>query len=371
MFDPKNTIKQLFDRAGVRVNGSNPWDIQINDNRFYGRILRDKSLGLGESYMDGWWECDRIDQFIQRILNAGLDKSVKSRLYHILVLVATILFNRQSKYRSHKVAKYHYNLDNNLFFAFLGSYKQYSCAFFNGVDDLDEAQHCKMELICRKLELKAADKVLDIGSGWGGLAKFMTKHYGCSVTGINISEEQICFAKNDCHGLPVSFVRSDYRDINETYDKIVSVGMFEHVGHKNYLKFMDVVHRCLKPQGIFLLHTIGNNKSRTYLDPWVEKYIFPNSLLPSLRQISKAVEGRFVIEDLHNLGPHYDKTLMAWHRNFMSAWKNLKANYTERFKRMWEYYLLSSAGAFRARSIQLWQIVMTHVGSSQPKCRYG
>jgi cyclopropane-fatty-acyl-phospholipid synthase len=371
MFDPKNIIDQLFERAGVKINGSNPWDIRINDDRFYARILRDKSLGLGESYMDGWWECACIDQFIQRILAAELDKSIKNRFYQSLLFAATRLINRQSKSRSYKVAKYHYNLDNNLFSTFLDRYKQYSCAFFNGVDDLDQAQYLKLNLICRKLELCESDKVLDIGSGWGGLAKFMTKHYGCKVTGINISDEQIKFAQNDCQELPVKFVHQDYRNVKEKYDKIVSVGMFEHVGYKNYRKFMDIVHRCLKPHGIFLLHTIGNNETSAYLDPWMEKYIFPNGLLPSIRQIAKAIEGRFVLEDLHNLGPHYDKTLMAWHRNFISAWKNLRSNYSEHFRRMWEYYLLSCAGAFRSRSIQVWQIVMTHVGTRQPKCRYG
>ena len=371
MFNPKNFIKQLFDRAGVKINGSNPWDIRINDDRFYARILRDKSLGLGESYMDGWWECACIDQFIQRLLAAKLDKSLKNRFYQSLLFAANRLFNRQSKSRSYKVAKYHYDLDNNLFSTFLDPYKQYSCAFFNGVVDLNEAQRLKLKLICRKLNLCAGDQVLDIGSGWGGLAKFMTKHYGCKVTGINISDEQIGFAKNDCHDLPVKFVYKDYRNVKGKFDKIVSVGMFEHVGYKNYRKFMDIVHRCLKPHGIFLLHTIGNNETQTFLDPWMEKYIFPNGLLPSIRQIAKAIEGRFVLEDLHNLGPHYDKTLMAWHRNFKTAWKNLSSNYSERFKRMWEYYLLSCAGAFRARSIQVWQIVMTHVGTRQPKCRYG
>ncbi len=186
------------------------------------------------------------------------------------------------------------------------------------------------------------------------------------MTGVNISGEQIRYAKDFCKGLPIKILEQDYRDIQGTFDKIVSVGMFEHVGVKNYRKFIQVAHRCLSKDGIFLLHTIGSNESKIKADPWITKYIFPNGVLPSIAQISKAAEGLFVIEDLHNLGPHYDKTLMAWNNNFQSAWHKLKTRFGDRFKRMWEYYLLSCAGAFRARDIQLWQIVFTKYGTIQP-----
>jgi len=211
---------------------------------------------------------------------------------------------------------------------------------------------------------------MDIGFGWGGLAKYMAENYNCTVTGINISQEQISFAKEYCKDLPIRILHCDYRDMRDSFDKIVSVGMFEHVGRKNYTAFMRVAHRCLRDDGIFLLHTIGNNEGQIDSDPWITKYIFPNGMLPGLAQITKAIEGLFVLEDLHNLGPHYDKTLMAWNRNFQEAWSTLKGSYDERFKRMWEYYLLSCAGAFRARSIQLWQLVLTKYGTPQPSCRY-
>jgi cyclopropane-fatty-acyl-phospholipid synthase len=146
--------------------------------------------------------------------------------------------------------------------------------------------------------------------------------------------------------------------------------MFEHVGVKNYRTFMQAAHQCLKDDGVFVLHTIGSNESQRFSDPWITKYIFPNGMLPSIAQISKAVEGLFVVEDLHNLGPHYEKTLLAWHANFQRAWPRLEGTYDHTFKRMWEYYLLSCAAGFRARYIQLWQFVLTKYGTPQPRCRY-
>jgi len=362
-------VGELLNGIGVTIGGPNPWDIQVKDDRMYARALRDKNLGLGESYMEGWWECPRIDQFIYRVLTAGVDGQVAGGRKLLIPYLQALLFNRQTRTLSREVAEQHYDLDSELFMSFLDPYNQYSCAYFNGTDDLNKAQLNKMDLICRKLELKATDHLLDIGFGWGGLAKFAAEKYGCKVTGVNISNEQIRYAQDFCKGLPIKILEQDYRDIQGTFDKIVSVGMFEHVGVKNYRKFMQAAHRCLSKNGIFLLHTIGSNESKIKADPWITKYIFPNGVLPSIAQISKAAEGLFVIEDLHNIGPHYDKTLMAWHDNFQRAWPSLKDRFDDRFKRMWEYYLLSCAGAFRARDIQLWQIVLTKYGRTQPVCR--
>ena len=366
----ESVVKELLSGIGVEINGSKPWDIQVKDTRTYARVLRDKNLGLGESYMDGWWECQRVDELIYRILTNRLDSKILGSLKLLLPVIQAFVFNRQSKSRSREVAERHYDLGNDLFMSFLDPYNQYSCAYFNGSDDLSQAQQAKMDLICKKLALKPEDHVLDIGFGWGGLAKFAAEKYGCTFTGVNISDEQVAYAKQFCEGLPIHIRHCDYRSITDTFDKIVSVGMFEHVGYKNYKKFIKVANRCLKDGGIFLLHTIGSNKSQIRSDAWISKYIFPNGMLPSIAQISKAAEGEFVIEDIHNLGPHYDKTLMAWHANFQEAWPQLNNKYDERFKRMWEYYLLSCAGAFRARDIQLWQILMTKCGTQQPECRF-
>jgi cyclopropane-fatty-acyl-phospholipid synthase len=369
MLRAKRFIEELLLRAGIRVNGSDPWDIRVHNAAFYARVLRRQSLGLGEAYMDGWWDCPRIDEFICRLLDARLDEKIRGTLSFLPLYLSSLFLNRQNRSRSLGVAERHYNLGNDLFDSFLDPWRQYSCAYFQGTDDLAEAQRRKLELICRKLGLARGEKLLDIGCGWGGLARYAAERYGCAVTAVNISTEQIRHARNWCKELPVTILECDYRDIRGLFDKVVSVGMFEHVGSRNYRTFMKVAHRCLKEGGVFLLHTIGGNLSRIDCDPWINRYIFPNGVLPSIAQISRAVEGLFVVEDWHNLGPHYDRTLMAWHANFQKAWDGLKGTYDGRFKRMWEYYLLSSAGAFRARSIQVWQIVLTPAGTPQPVCR--
>lgn len=367
----KRLIETWFAEVGIRIGGSDPWDIRVRDERFYGRILRDGSLGLGETYMEGWWDCDRIDAFICRLLRGNLEAKVRGNLGALAAYLAARLFNRQSSSRAEIIARRHYNLGNDLFFSFLDSRNQYSCGFFEGTEDLDEAQLKKLEMICRKLDLKAADRLLDIGCGWGGLARHAAEHHGCAVTGVTISAEQGRFAEEYCRGVPVTVRREDYRRIEGIFDKVVSVGMFEHVGQKNYRTFMRTVHRLLKEGGIFLLHTIGGNLSRFHCDPWINRYIFPNGMLPSIGQIGRAVEGLFVVEDLHNLGPHYEKTLLAWNDRFQKAWGTIAARYDALFKRMWEYYLLSCAGAFRSRQIHVWQIVLTRPGRKQPFCRFG
>lgn len=365
-------ISGLLEPAGITINGPNPWDIQVHDDRWYGRVLRYKNLGLGESYMDGWWDCQQLDEMICRLLRSGLEEKVRGSLLYLVRFVPWYLFNLQSRMRCRQVAKRHYDLGNDLFFSFLDAHQQYSCGYFDKTDDLDQAQLDKLALIAKKLNLSHGDHLLDIGCGWGGLARYAAERHGCTVTAVNISQVQLHHAREFCEGLPVRFNDSDYRAIDGRFDKVVSVGMFEHVGKKNYQTFMNIVHRCLNDDGIFLLHTIGGNTSQTGCDHWLNKYIFPNGMLPSIAQISKAAEQLFVIEDWHNLGPHYDKTLMAWNRNFQKAWSRLKTTYDTRFKRMWEYYLLSCAGAFRARHIQLWQIVMTKqgIGTTQPLCRF-
>ncbi|MDZ7641530.1 MAG: cyclopropane fatty acyl phospholipid synthase [Desulfurivibrio sp.] len=368
-----NKVRELLARAGITVGGDQPWDIQVHDQRWYARVWRERNLGLGESYMDGWWDCPRIDQMIHRLLTHGLQEEGGAQIKELAYQLPAVVYNLQSRLRARIIAERHYNLGNDLFFSFLDPNLQYSCATFADGDDLAQAQIRKLELIAAKLELKASDHLLDIGSGWGGLAAYLARKYGCRITGVNISQPQLDHARQLCRGLPVDFQERDYRAIEGCFDKVVSVGMFEHVGRKNYRTFMKVVARCLDKNGVFLLHAIGNNISRLGSDPWINKYIFPNSMLPSLAQIGRAAENLFVIEDVHNLGPHYDPTLMAWNDNFQRAWPQLSSRYDARFKRMWEYYLLSCAGAFRARNIQLWQVVMTRHGSgtNQPRCRHG
>ena len=369
MLSSKIILEELFACADIRINGNNPWDIHVRDDRLYACVLKDGNLGLGESYMRGWWDCLRIDEFIRRLLQANLEKKIKGNIRALLYYISSKLLNLQSRARAGMIADRHYDLGNDLFFSFLDSRNQYSCGYFQGTDDLEEAQGKKLDLICRKINLQPSDHVLDIGCGWGGFARFAAEQYGCSVTAVNISGEQISFARDYCKGLPVTFLLGDYRQIQGSFDKVVSIGMFEHVGQKNYRAFMKTVHRCLKRGGIFLLHTIGSNVSVINCDEWINRYIFPNGMLPSISQIGKAAESLFIIEDLHNLCTHYHKTLLSWNERFQKAWPALAGKYGPMFKRMWEYYLLSCAGAFRARNIQVWQIVMSKEKYEQPVCR--
>jgi len=205
-------------------------------------------------------------------------------------------------------------------------------------------------------------RILDIGCGWGSLVKFAAEKYKVEATGITVSREQVELGNELCKGLPVEIRFQDYRDVNDKFDRIVSVGMIEHVGYKNYRTYMEIVNRCLKDDGLFLLHTIGGNRSVTSVDPWINRYIFPNGMLPSPEQLTTAIEGWFVLEDWHNFSADYDKTLMAWYANLKKNHDNLKTKYDARFHRMWEYYILSCAGAFRARQNQLWQIILSKNG---------
>ncbi|OGR36321.1 MAG: cyclopropane-fatty-acyl-phospholipid synthase [Desulfovibrionales bacterium GWA2_65_9] len=369
MAEAKSIFTGLLAHAGVAVDGPHPWDIHVHDERLYPSVLARKNLGLGEAYTAGWWDCERIDEFFNRILRSGAAERVKGSMLLVCSLFPAYVLNLQSPSRALAVARRHYDLGNDLFSAFLDPYLQYSCAYFKDTADLAEAQKRKLRLICEKLCLREGERLLDIGCGWGGLARFAAEEYGCQVVGVSISREQIAAGQELCAGLPVEFRCCDYRTLDEPFDKIVSVGMFEHVGCRNYGQFMRTVARCLRPGGLFLLHTIGANVSAHACDPWINKYIFPNGTLPSIAQIALAAEGQLVMEDWHNLGPHYDPTLMSWLCNFRSAWPSLKPRYGEAFGRMWEYYLQSCAGAFRARDIQLWQIVFSTPGATQPGCR--
>jgi cyclopropane-fatty-acyl-phospholipid synthase len=268
----------------------------------------------------------------------------------------------QSKSRAKQVAYKHYDLDNDLFRVMLDKRMIYSCGYWRNASTLEEAQVAKLDLICKKLQLKPGLRLLDIGCGWGGLAKFAAEKYGVSVLGITISQQQAAYAREYCAHLPIEIRLQDYRDMHGTFDRIVSVGMFEHVGHTNYKSFMDIAHRHLNNDGLFLLHTIGANEYYPISNEWTTKYIFPNGSLPTIAQIASVSEKLFVMEDWHNFGADYDNTLMAWHANFIRHWENLKKTYDERFFRMWNYYLLSCAGCFRARSLELWQIVFSKNG---------
>lgn len=366
--DSSQQIQDLLSVADVRLDGARSHDIRVHHPAFYTAVLQHGSRGLGDSYVNGHWDCERLDDCIHRLLAVDLNDRVKgmARLQLVFNAWRARCWNLQSIRRAHQVAHRHYNIDNDLFVRMLDSRMIYSCAYWERADTLEQAQRDKLDMICRKLELTRGERLLDIGCGWGGLAAHAAQHYGVQVVGLTVSSAQQQMARERCRGLPVDIRLQDYRDLREPFDKIVSVGMFEHVGVKNYGTFFDVVRQSLAPNGLFLLHTIGSNVTTQGTDPWIDRYIFPNGKIPSAVEMSKALEGRWIIEDWHNFGQDYDRTLMAWHRNVANAWPELSERYDRRFYRMWSYYLLACAGYFRSRQGQLWQLVLTPRERSQP-----
>lgn len=360
----KKLVEAFLDPIGVKINGSQDVDPQIIDDRFYSRVISEGSLGMGESYMDGWWDVKSLDKFMRLLVAAGYDRKVIPLSTKLLILKSK-LFNHQTKNLSKRVAQQHYDLSNFLYSKMLDPWMQYTCAYWRNAKNLNEAQNNKLDQICKKLQLKSGDRLLELGCGFGGLAKFAAENYGCHVTGYNISKEQLRWAREWTKGLSVEFIEQDYRHAESlankgAFDKAVTVGLFEHVGYKNYRTLMRIMHHCLKKGGLLVTHFIGGNESRVTTDPWLEKYIFPGSVMPSASQVARAFEGLFVMEDWQNFGPDYDLTLMAWYENFHQHWEEIKAQgYDERFYRMWKYYLLLCAGTFRARKNQNWEILFS------------
>jgi len=355
-------VSDLFAKADIRMDGQRPWDLRVHNDCFYRRVLGGGSLGFGEAYVDGWWDCEALDEMCSRVMRARLDEQAPVTLRAVAATVAAVCLNLQNARRARVVGEAHYDLGNDFFAAMLDPAMQYSCGYFRGTHELAEAQRRKMDLICRKLGLRKGMRLLDIGCGWGGFARYAAEAYGCEVVGITISRKQQVFAAESCRGLPIEIRLQDYRDVAESFDRIASVGMMEHVGYKNYRAYLETACRCLREGGLFLCHTIGGNVSRVRSDPWISRYVFPNSMLPSPAQVTRAAEGLFVLEDVHNFGADYDLTLLAWERNFSLSWPRFRETYGDRFGRMWRFYLLSCAGAFRARSIELFQFVFSRGG---------
>lgn len=356
----RQTIEHLLEGSGVTLNGDQPWDIRVRHPDLFARVVRQGSIGFGEAYMDGWWDCDRIDEMIHRVLLHGIGGAAHTTSERVIYKLQSSFMNLQSKARAYIVGKEHYDFGNDLFTRMLDETMCYSCGYWKEATTLHEAQKAKLDLACRKLGLEPGMKVLDIGCGWASFAEHAARHYGVEVTGITISEEQAKLGRERCEGLPVEIKLEDYRDLTGEFDRIVSIGMFEHVGQRNYAVYFDTVKRLLKPGGLFVLHTIGSNSNDVSVDPWINKYIFPNGVLPSVQQIADASEDKLVMEDWQNFGPDYDRTLMAWQENLLAHWDEIADHYDERVKRMFLYYLGSCAGAFRARDIQLWQVVYSN-----------
>ena len=348
-------------RAGIIVGGSNPQDLHVHDEGVYLRVMLNGSLALGEEHEKGNIEFNAIDEFFKKLMQKKVGAGIFARFSDAGFVLASKLKNLQTLTLAKKDVPQHYNLGNKLFSVMLKETMQYSCAYFGrGATELTGAQRDKMRMLCEKLRLKKGEKlrVLDVGCGFGTLAKFMAEEYGVEVVGITLSEEQAIYARTLCEGLPVDIRVLDWREIESLgqFDRIVSVGMFEHVGPKNYDVFIHLMYRALKQGGIFVLHTIVG---RGIPDRWVNKYIFSGGCLPRREQIRKAAM-IFLEWDWHEFGKDYAKTLKMWWENFVAGWKELVAadpRYDERFFRRWTYYLLMCSGLFAAERVGLVQIV--------------
>lgn len=355
-------LTPLLAEVGVTINGPDPWDIQIHSPDFWTRLYAEGSLGLGEAYMDDMWDCADLAEFFNRVVGGGLQDKLRLTPNLVWQHVQARFLNMQTRAKSKRVADMHYN-QTDAYKASLDARMTGSCGYWpEGVTNIDQAQEAKLDMVCRKVGLKAGDRVLDIGCGWGAFMGFAAEKYGASCVGVTVSPDQAAYARERYKHLDCDFQVKDYREFDDKVDHAVSMGMFEHVGYRNFRTYFETAHRAIREDGLFMLHTIGSPDTRTTIEPWIEKYIFPGGVLPSIKQIGEAIEGLFTIIDLHNIGPDYDKTLCAWNENFQAKWPEPKTPDEKRFKRMWEYYLLCCAGGFRARAIQVWQFVLSPHG---------
>jgi cyclopropane-fatty-acyl-phospholipid synthase len=277
--------------------------------------------------------------------------------------------NWQSRSRAHMVGQHHYDIDDRVYGAMLDSRRLYSCGYWQDAADLETAQLHKLQRICQKLELSPGQRLLDIGCGWGGLAVHAARHHGVEVVGITVSAQQASYCRDHCGELPIEVLLCDYRsDLVKQqgrFDRVVSVGMLEHVGRRNDRAYFEVINAQLAVDGLALIQTIGSHDTNRALDPWINTYIFPNGRLPSAQQLCHGFEPWFLLEDWENFGADYDITLLAWWRNFERAWPQLMDELGDQFFRVWKYYLLSCAGFFRSGQGQLWQVVLSKKGSGR------
>lgn len=367
--EAESIVRELFALAGIQIGGTAPGDIRVTEPRFYERVLRDASVGFGEAYMDEWWETDALDVTVDKIMRANLKQKITGSWRMRALTIKAVLLNLQVRARAGASIEAHYDIGNDLYTRMLDDRMVYTCAYWKGAKSLQEAQEAKLDLVCRKVGLQPGMRVLDLGCGWGGFASWAAEKYGCTVLGVTLSKDQVSLGNELWKHLPVELQLRDYRDVHGKFDRVVSIGMMEHVGPKNHRTMIDVIDRCLVDDGVALVHTIANNKSLRHGTPFIEKYIFPNAVAPSLAQIGRALEGTFCVEDLQNIGPDYDPTLMAWWDNFDRTYSEIAHRYDRKFYLMWKFYLLAAAGAARARDGQLYQLVLTKIGRPQPDCR--
>ena len=362
------TDVSFLSSTGLPIPTKRPWDVVVRDEGLWFRVVLNASLGFGDGYVDGAWTTEDLHGCLTRLIQTdGLRAHTNKRWSPTWLLT-----NVQSVARSVEHVRTHYDIGNDLYAAMLGKGMQYSCGWWpQGAEGLDQAQTYKMDLICRKLDLRPGMRVLDIGCGWGGLMDHVRRNYRVRCEGLTLSEAQRNLGQEL---FPESaFHLVDYRDYcaryEGVYDRVVSVGMFEHVGYKNYATFMACARRVLKPGGLLVLHSIGSNVYEPYGNDWIERHIFPGGALPSMSAISASYEKEgLVLEDVSSTGPYYGKTLAEWEKRATAFFATPEAaKYNERFQRMWRFYLVASRVAFELRKVQLWQLVLSKGGYRDQK----
>lgn len=377
----RKLVTRAFHDAGIAIGGDEPGDIKVTRDRFYRRAALFESLGIGDSYRDGDFVCGDLSAFFDKLMvcrqeehltalkKGTADPGASTSLLEAWIKLRQEFGNQQSMAKASKSITHHYDIGNELYEPMLGETMAYSCGYWAGAKTLDQAQRNKYRLICEKVGLKPGMRVLEIGCGWGGFAAYAAGEFGVAVVGVSLSKEQINYAQakyKDLHETRRIDLRlMDYRAIpknfGEEFDAVVSIGMFEHVGPRNYDDYMRIAWGAMKPAGVFLLHSIVGCGG---IDPFFWYRIFPGGVLPVEEQIAKAARPYFAVEHVENFGYDYSLTLAQWWKNFEAAWPQIRksGHYDEKFYRMWEFYLKSVAAAFKVRRVQLEQWTLSKCG---------
>ncbi len=345
-------------------DGRQTWGLQISDSAVRRRIQRLGIVALGETYEQGHWQCDNLEDFMYQVFTGSpLTLSLAAWSKLLLAALDQRLFNRQNGRGAFNIGLKHYDLGNDLFRCMLDSSMTYTSGYWAHATTLDEAQKAKLDLICRKLNLRPGQRVLDIGCGWGNFAHFAATNYGAHVTGLTVSQEQARFAQERCRDLPVEIRLQDYRTFRESFDHVVSIEMIEAVGRKNLPAYFKTIDSVLKNDGLAVVQVIsGDTLSSTSdrgLDQyilWLVKYIFPDGYLPKQHELVPPRSTQLAIEDWHRFHDDYPKTLRAWSDRFNQNWRQLAAQYDDAFHRRWNFYLSGCAAAFRAGLVSVSQL---------------
>ncbi len=346
--------QELFALAGIKINGDQPCDIQVRNNAAFVRLFGYGSLGWGEAYVDGYWDCEQLDDFVCRCLIANLTGHFRPSDF--LLFLRARLLNRS--FPTLAVPK-HYESGIELFEKMLDQRLIYSSGYWKNATTLNEAQEHKLDLVAEKLGLKAGMKVLDIGCGWGGAIRYFAERYKVSGLAVTTSKNQYDVACQTCKDLPIEIRLHDYREVSEQFDCSYSIEMLGHLKPKHYKHYFQFVNRTLREGGSHLVQVAGSSMRAVRSDPWVQRYIFPGGYVPAPSQLIAAAQASLNLEDWQILTKDHDQTFMAWHENLSAAWKDFEEEVDERTVRMWRYYLLSFAGVFRSNASQLWQIVFS------------